>query len=77
MDANQNNNSRHIMCYEYTEDWGSFQRKMVALFDERDLTEAEAIAAAREDDGNPKIVIMTKAQYETVFRSLMHRGEGG
>lgn len=76
MDADQNNTTRHIMCYEYTEDWGSIQRKMVALFDDRDMTEGEAIAAARVDDGNPKIVIMTKRQYETVFRSLMCRGEG-
>lgn len=75
METNRNNQQSHIMCYQYTEDWGSIQREMVALFDERDLTEAQAIAAALVDEGNAKIVIMTKAQYETVFRSLMNQRE--
>lgn len=66
-------NEKHIMAYFFTEDWGTFQRKMVALYDERDLTEKEAIEAAKVDEGNPKIVLMTQAQYETVFRSLLHK----
>lgn len=53
---------------------------MVFLFDERDFPSEEevnlAIDSGRAESGaDPRIVTMSKEQFETVFRSLIHPDE--
>lgn len=62
--------SHHVMIIEYDEVWPGATVPMVALFDERDLTEEEARRLIRSEFGSPKLVTMGKDQYMTVFRSL-------
>lgn len=73
--------NHHVMCIEYKQEWPGATVPMVALFDGRDLTEAEARALIREDAPSNKLVTMGKDQYMTVFRSLKEQpvahGEAG
>ena len=62
--------NHHVMCIEFKQEWPGVTVHMVALFDGRDLTEAEARALTREDAPSNKLVTMNKDQYMTVFRSL-------
>lgn len=68
---------KHVMLIEFTQHIGPYQEQMVALFDERDFSEEEARAAIQEFPlgYDVRIVVMSKQQYETVFRSLKQKND--
>lgn len=69
--------TKHIMMCQYTERWPSIERRMVALFDERDFSEDEVLRLvnSHQAENNENIVIITQHQFNTVFRSLLQKGE--
>ena len=67
--------NHHVMCIEYDQVWPGATVHMVALFDERDLTEEEARRLIRSEFGSPNLVTMGKDQYMTVFRSLKEQAD--
>ena len=66
------NNDTHITVIEFTKYWGNgFSIDMVALFDERDLSQEEALCIINSgEEIAPNIVVMQKRSYTNVFRSL-------
>lgn len=62
----------NVMMIEYNEHYGDLTVAMVALFDGRDLTEDEAKKMIESEayEHTGKMVVMSKTQYERVFRSL-------
>lgn len=68
--------NKNIRRFDFSLDYGSRASDMVALFDSRDLSEQEAQNMIRQYPMgyDPRIVFMTKKQFETVFRSLQKEG---
>ena len=66
----------HVACITYQLCYHSCKQDMVALFDERDLSEKEALRIIRADAYDKRLITMSQAQYETVFRSLKGEGTG-
>lgn len=60
----------HVACITYQLRYPSCKQDMVALFDERDLSEKEALRIIRADAYDKRLITMSQTQYETVFRSL-------
>lgn len=60
----------HVACITYQLCYPSCKQDMVALFDERDLSEKEALRIIWADAYDKRLVTMSQTQYETVFRSL-------
>jgi len=62
----------NVMMIEYSESYGDLTVDMVALFDGRDFTEGEVLEMIRsgEYENTNKIAVMSKKQYEIVFRSM-------
>lgn len=69
--------TKHIMMCQYTERWPSIERRMVALFDERDFSENEVLRLvnSHQAENNENIVVITQHQFDIVFRSLLQKGE--
>lgn len=66
------NNIHHIARIDFEQRWpNGLSVFNVALFDDRDLTEDEALKLIREEAYDNKMAVMTQAQFETVFRSLI------
>lgn len=65
-------NDTHITVIEFTKDWGNgFSLDMVALFDDRDMSQEEALRIINSgEEIAPNIVVMQKRSYTKVFRSL-------
>lgn len=69
-----NNMEHSIAMLSFTRQYyPGLTSEMVALFDDRDLTEEEARRLISADEYSSNLIVMTKTQYETVFRSLMER----
>lgn len=66
----------HVACITYQLCYTSCKQDMVALFDERDLSEKEALRIIRADAYDKRLITMSQTQYETVFRSLKGEGTG-
>lgn len=68
-------NKNHVMMIEFVQHIGPYQEEMVALFDERDISEDEVRFAIQEYPVgyDARIVIIFRQQYETVFRSLQSK----
>ena len=67
--------NHHVKMIEYKVAYSgelfTFSEDKVALFDGRDVSEEEVNKLIREEvDEHPFVVVMTKEQYENVFRSL-------
>ena len=70
-------NMHHIARIDFEQKWpNDLSVFSVALFDDRDLTEDEALKLSREEAYDKKLVVRTQKQFETVFRSWMKPGEG-
>lgn len=66
------NNAHHIARIDFEQKWpNGLSVFNVALFDDRDLTEDEALKVIREEAYDNRLVVMDQAQFETVFRSLI------
>lgn len=61
-----------VMMIPFVDHYGDLEVDQVALFDRRDLTEEEAkkMIHSGQVEYTNKMVVMSKKQYETVFRSL-------
>ena len=61
-----------VMRIDFTQHIGPYEQPMVALFESRDMTEAEAKQQILlyPQGYDKKIVFMSLQQFETVFRSL-------
>lgn len=67
------NFNHHIKMIEYKDYYtDEIFEEMVALFDERDLSEKKVIRIINTCPEHPKVVMMPKTTYENVFRSLMN-----
>lgn len=66
----------HVACITYQLCYPNCKQDMVALFDERDLSEKEALRIIRADAYDKRLITMSQTQYETVFRSLKGEGTG-
>lgn len=67
------NNTHHIARIDFEQKWpNGLSVFNVALFDDRDLTEDEALKLIREEAYDNRLVVMAQAQFETVFRSLIN-----
>lgn len=66
------NTPHHVKMIEYTEKFDMWcEQDNVALFDDRDISEEEVNKLIREgDEYHPRVVFITKTQYDNVFRSL-------
>ena len=66
------NTNHHVKMIEYTEKYDFWaEQDNVALVDDRDISEEEVNRLIREgDEYHPRVVFMTKKQYNNVFRSL-------
>lgn len=66
------NNIHHIARIDFEQRWSNGLPVFnVALFDDRDLAEDEALKLIRTEAYDKRLVVMTQAQFETVFRSLI------
>jgi hypothetical protein len=69
-------NMHHIARIDFEQKWpNDLSVFSVALFDDRDLTEDEALKLIRAEAYDKRLVVMTQAQFETVFRSWMKPGD--
>lgn len=68
---------KRVMAIEFVENWSDAQYvcNNVALFDERDLSEDAALAIIKANEYDARLVVVTKSQYENVFRSLLNEEE--
>lgn len=67
----------HIARIDFERKWpNGLIEASVALFDNRDLKENEALGLIRAEMYDKRMVVMTTAQFETVFRSLIE-SDGG
>lgn len=67
------NNIHHIARIDFEQRWpNGLPVFNVALFDDRDLAEDEALKLIRTEAYDKRLVVMTQAQFETVFRSLIN-----
>lgn len=70
-------NMHHIARIDFEQKWpNGLSVFNVALFDSRDLTEDEALKLIRAEAYDKRLVVMTQAQFETVFRSWIKPGGG-
>ena len=70
-------NMHHIARIDFEQKWpNGLSVFNVALFDSRDLTEDEALKLIRAEAYDKRLVVMTQAQVETVFRSWIKPGDG-
>ena len=70
-------NMHHIARIDFEQKWpNGLSVFNVALFDSRDLTEDEALKLIRAEAYDKRLVDMTQAQFETVFRSWIKPGDG-
>ena len=70
-------NMHHIARIDFEQKWpNGLSVFNVALFDSRDLTEDEALKLIRAEAYDKRLVVMTQAQFETVFRSWIMPGDG-
>lgn len=60
-----------VAMVEYRREFGLLHKDMVALFDERDFTEEQVNKIVRLYDVYRGVIMIDKATYEMVFRSLM------
>ena len=60
-----------VTMIEYRREFGLLHEDMVALFDERDFTEEQVNKIIRLYDVYRGVIMIDKATYEMVFRSLM------
>lgn len=51
--------------------YGSIGRDMVAVYDKRDISDIEALSLIKADEYSPKIIVITKAQFDNVFRDII------
>lgn len=72
MEQKEKTSNENIRRFDFSLDYGSCDSDMVALFDNRDLSEQEAqnIIHQYPMGYDHRVVFMTKKQFETVFRSL-------
>ncbi len=52
---------------EYSEDFGSFELEKIAIFNEKNISQDDVLAAIHAGDYNPNIIIVTKEQWKNVF----------
>ena len=70
-------NMHHIARIDFEQKWpNGLSVFNVALFDSRDLTEDEALKLIRAEAYDKRLVVMTQALFETVFRSWIKPGDG-
>lgn len=70
-------NMHHIARIDFEQKWpNGLSVFNAALFDSRDLTEDEALKLIRAEAYDKRLVVMTQAQFETVFRSWIKPGGG-
>ena len=60
-----------VKMIEYRREFGLLHEDMVALFDERDFTEEQVNKIIRLYDVYRGVIMIDKATYEMVFRSLI------
>ena len=70
-------NMHHIARIDFEQKWpNGLSVFNVALFDSLYLTEDEALKLIRAEAYDKRLVVMTQAQFETVFRSWIKPGGG-
>lgn len=62
-----------VNIIEFQESDNNFTYYKIALFDSHDFTEEEALKIIKNHEFSLKMVIMSKPQYENVFRSLINK----
>lgn len=60
----------HLKLMTYTQDWGSFAIDMVAIFDDRNISEDEVNRHILSEEYSPAVIICTNDQFEKGFSKV-------
>ena len=60
----------HLKLMTYTQDWGSFAIDMVAIFDDRNISEDKVNRQILAGEESPAVIICTNEQFEKVFSKV-------
>ena len=57
----------HIMLIELEEHIGPYRRELVVLFNEKQISEKEAVRLAKADEYNVNVLVIPKKQWVSLF----------
>lgn len=55
----------------FSVNFGHTVRDMVAVYDKRDISDVEALGLIKAEEYSPKIIVITKEQFDNVFRDII------
>ena len=55
----------------FSVNFGHAARDMVAVYDKRDISDVEALGLIKAEEYSPKVVVITKAQFDNIFRDII------
>lgn len=55
----------------FSVNFGRTVHDMVAVYDKRDISDVEALSLIKAEEYSPKVIVITKAQFDNVFRDII------